>query len=111
MPAHTPANKRIIEFVLMQDNNELDHNGEPKGLFLPIAAQFEDIIAEAMSKTVDINMDWCNVIARRFVTRFGICVVALSYGYAEGADIFRSQVTSLSTNKVSYDTYPAADMR
>ena len=37
-------------------------------------------------------------------------MVALNYGYPEGKDIFRSHVTSLSTNQISYDTYPAADM-
>ena len=69
MPAHTPTDKRIIEFVLMQGNNELVSKGEPKGLTLPSVAQFEDIIAKAMSLTVDINMDSCNVIARRFVKK------------------------------------------
>ena len=29
MPAHVLADKKIIEFEMTQDNNELDQNGKP----------------------------------------------------------------------------------
>ena len=45
-----------------------------------------------------------------FITRHGICVIILDYGYLEGCERFRSNILALSPDKIEYNTYPAADL-
>ena len=110
MPANLPTDKKIIEFVLMQDNYAPDENRSAKGVGLPSSEIFEDLIAEALSKTVDMKMDWCNEVSKRYVTKYGICVIAINYGYPDGAELFKSNITDLSNKSYLYNTYLAADL-
>ena len=63
MSAILPTDRKIAEFVLMQDNYTTDANSTIKGLGLLPPEIFKYLVAEAMSKTMDINMDQCNVVA------------------------------------------------
>ena len=55
-------------------------------------------------------MDWCNVVSRRYTTKHGISVVAINYGYPDGAELFRSNICALSNNTTMFNTFPAADL-
>ena len=110
MPANLPTDKKIVEFVVMREDFTPNEAGVIKGLNFLTAELFEDTIAEALSQTVEINMDWCNVVSRRYITKHGICVVAINYGYPEGAELFRSNICAQSDAKTMFNTYPAADL-
>ena len=55
-------------------------------------------------------MDWCNMVARQYITKHGICMIAANYGYPDGAELFRSNIAAQSDNTTIYNTYPAADL-
>ena len=105
-----PIFRPVIEFVLMRKDFTPDATGKIKGLDFMTGEIMEDTIAEALSATVEINMDWCNVVARRYTTRHGISVVAINYGYPDGAELFRSNICALSNTTTNFVTFPAADL-
>ena len=67
-------------------------------------------MVDAITLTCCENPKWCNMVHTDFITRHGICVIILDYGYLEGCERFRSNILALSPDKIEYNTYPAADL-
>ena len=110
MVANLPAKQNLIEFALIQRCWEVKANGKAKGVGVPAYQTFKDLIVDAIMLTVREEPAWCNVVHSDFMTKHGIAVVVLDYGYPEGAERFRSNVIALSPSNIEYNTYPAADL-
>ena len=110
MVANLPTKQSFVEFVLIQRSLEIGSNGRPKGVGVPDPQVFKDLVVDAIILTFRENSNWCNVVHSDFVTRHGVCVIILDYGYPEGAERFRSNIIALSLDNVEYNTYPAADL-
>ena len=100
MVANLPTKQNFVEFVLIQRSGEIGPNGRPKGVGVPEHQVFKDLVVDAIILTVRENPEWCNIVHSDFVTRHGICVVILDYGYPEGAERFRSNIIALSLDTV-----------
>ena len=106
MPVH--SGEGIIEFVLVKDTHVRTTAGK-RGMSFPKEEEFRQVINTAIVNTVTINMGWCNVVERSGVTKAGLGMIKLNYGYPDGVAVFRDSVTGQSTNEVTYNTYPAVD--
>ena len=55
-------------------------------------------------------MDWCRVVKRSVITKDGLPLLTLNYGYPDGVDIFRDSIAGQSNSMVTYNTYPSVDL-
>lgn len=76
----------------------------------PDQDMFRLIINKAITNMVTIDMGWCNVVMKSGVTKAGLGMVQLNYGYPDGAVVFRDSVHGQSTEQVTYNLYPAVDL-
>ena len=102
--------KKYVDFILVQDHHVIQANGKPKGMSLPDEATFRPLVNKAIVNTVTINMDWCRVVKRSVITKNGLPLLTLNYGYPDGVAIFRDSITGQSSNLVTYNTYPSVDL-
>ena len=103
-------NTNLVDFILVQDHHIMQANGKPKGMSLPTEETFRPLINTAIVNTVSINMDWCRVVKRSIITKEGLPLLTLNYGYPDGVDIFRDCISGQSTPQVTYNTYPSVDL-
>ena len=108
LPVH--SGEGMIDFVLVKENHARTANGKAKGMSLPKEDEFCSIVNNAIVNMVTINMGWCNVVERSGVTKAGLGLMKLNYGYPDGVAVFRDSIYGQSTNDITYKTYPAADL-
>ena len=108
MPVHT--GEGLIDFVLVMDIHTREASGKAKGMTLPDSDTFRCIVNTAITNMVTINMGWCNVVMRSGVTKAGLGLLQLNYGYPDGLAVFRDSVQGQSTDHVTYNLYPAVDL-
>ena len=99
----------MIYFVLVKDTHVSSSSGK-RGMSIPKEDEFRAVVNSAIVNTVTINIRWCNVVERSGIMKAGLGLIKLNYGYPDGVAVFRDSVTGQSTNDVTYNTYPAADL-
>ena len=87
LPVH--SGEGMIDFVLVKENHARTANGKAKGMSLPKEDEFRSIVNNAIVNMVTINMGWCNVVERSGVTKAGLGLMKLNYGYPDGVAVFR----------------------